>query len=249
LNSFIYINIENNIQLKKGLKGLRPNTLMPERATLENTLDYRRCSKCKRVKNPLEFLTEGNVFRTCNGCRERAWLRTHPISTWVDNLINSPAAVYVNDIPVSMNLSSSAAAASSTADYFGPEPEPEPESDDTEEEENSTQGSTIRDHWLNNGWGDMTAELLEPMTYDERCNIHICATTVVSRLNIVYICAKIHKYCGADPSLHNEETGTTEVGTILSEETIKVYLMERGGDFEVKLGDTWAEIRENIHCC
>jgi hypothetical protein len=40
-----------------------------------------------------------------------------------------------------------------------------------------------------------------------------------------------------------------EVGTVLSEETIDVYMKDRGGDFKVKLGDTWAEIRENIHCC
>jgi hypothetical protein len=26
-------------------------------------------------------------------------------------------------------------------------------------------------------------------------------------------------------------------------------MKDRGGDFKVKLGDTWAEIRENIHCC
>jgi hypothetical protein len=40
---------------------------------------------------------------------------------------------------------------------------------------------------LHDGWADMTAELLEPMTYNERCDIHICARTVVSRLNIEYI--------------------------------------------------------------
>jgi hypothetical protein len=224
---------------------------MPERATLENTLDPRRCSKCKRVKHSFEFITDGNVFRTCNSCRERAWLRTHPTSLWVNEVVNSTVFIRSSSAAAAsaVNLSSSAAAVSSTDDYFGPEPEPEPESDEKEEEkEHSTQSSTNRDHWLNNGWAAMTAELLEPMTYDERCAIHICATTVVSRLNIEYICKKIHKYCGPDP-LHLQEIGASEVRTILSEETIKVYLTNRGGDFEVKLGDTWAEIRENIHCC
>ena len=115
--------------------------------------------------------------------------------------------------------------------------------------ENSRGSSTVRDHWLHDGWYDMTAELLEPMTYNERCDIHICARTVVSRLNILYICEKIHSYCGLDPSSSNEEAGTADVGTVMSEETIDVYMKDRGGDFKVKLGDTWAEIRETIHCC
>jgi hypothetical protein len=118
--------------------------------------------------------------------------------------------------------------------------------------QNSRGSSTVRDHWLHDGWADMTAELLEPMTYDERCAIHICARTVVSRLNIEYICEKIHKYCDpCDPDLllPIEEINGAEVGTIMTEETIDVYMKDRGGDFKVKLGDTWAEIRENIHCC
>jgi hypothetical protein len=115
--------------------------------------------------------------------------------------------------------------------------------------ENSRGSSTTRDHWMFDGWKNMTAELLEPMTYAEKCAIHICGSTVVSRLNIEYMCEKIHLYCGPDPSIPNEETGDTDVGTVLSEESIDVYMKDRGGDFKVKLGDTWAEIRENIHCC
>ena len=57
----------------------------------------------------------------------------------------------------------------------GSNPESEPSS-----------SSTCRDHWLDDGWAKMTAELLEPMTYDERCAIHICQTTAVSRLNIFF---------------------------------------------------------------
>ena len=58
----------------------------------------------------------------------------------------------------------------------GSNPESEPSS-----------SSTCRDHWLDDGWANMTAELLEPMTYDERCAIHICQTTAVSRLNILLL--------------------------------------------------------------
>ena len=112
----------------------------------------------------------------------------------------------------------------------------------------SSASSTCRDHWLYDGWADMTAELLEPMSYDERCAIHICQTTAVTRLYIFFICEKIIKYCGRDPSLPFEETGSVEVGTIMDTETIEVHLPDRGAHFTVKLGDTWGEIRENIHC-
>ena len=40
------------------------------------------------------------------------------------------------------------------------------------------------DDFVRDGWAGMTAELLEPLTYDERCAIHIAMSTVVSRLNI-----------------------------------------------------------------
>ena len=113
----------------------------------------------------------------------------------------------------------------------------------------SPASSTIRDHWLLDGWADMTPELLEPMTFDERCAIHICMTTVVSRLNIFFITRQIHKYCGRDPSLPFDETGEVPVGTVMDEETIEVVLPDREGHFTVKLGDTWGEVRENLHCC
>ena len=38
--------------------------------------------------------------------------------------------------------------------------------------------------FLNDGWANMTAELLEPLMYEERCAIHIEINTVVTRLNI-----------------------------------------------------------------
>ena len=104
------------------------------------------------------------------------------------------------------------------------------------------------DDFVRDGWAGMTAELLEPMTYEERCAIRINLDTVVSRLNIFFICENIIRYCGPDPSVPIEETGSVEVGTIMGTETIEVHLPDRGAHFTVNLGDTWGEIRENIHC-
>ena len=96
---------------------------------------------------------------------------------------------------------------------------------------------TINDY-LNDGWANMTAELLESPTYEETCAIHIDMNTVVSRLNIFFIGQKIHKYCGPDPSLPIEQTGEVPVCTVLDTETIEVHLPDRGGHFTVNLGDT-----------
>jgi hypothetical protein len=35
----------------------------------------------------------------------------------------------------------------------------------------------------------------------------------------------------------------------MDRETIEVCMSERGGHFTVKLGDTWADVKEGIHCC
>ena len=105
------------------------------------------------------------------------------------------------------------------------------------------------DDFVRDGWAGMTAELLEPMSYEERCAIRINLNTVVSRLNIFFICENIIRYCVRDPSLRIEETGSVPVGTIMDTETIEVHLPDRGAHFTVKLGDTWRDIRENIHCC
>ena len=88
-------------------------------------------------------------------------------------------------------------------------------------------------------WALMTCEALDVLSYEEKKAIPINLTTVVSMLNIEFINEKIIKYCGNDQ----------ECKTIMDTETIRVWMTERGGDFEVKLGDTWAEVRENIHCC
>ena len=90
----------------------------------------------------------------------------------------------------------------------------------------------------------MTAELLEPLTYEERCAIHIDMNTVVSRLNIFFICERIIRYCGPDPI---DNTGSVEVGTIMDTETIEVHLPDRGGHFTVNLGDTWGDTREQTN--
>ena len=95
----------------------------------------------------------------------------------------------------------------------------------------------------------MTAELLATMTYDERCAIHIAMNTVVSKLNILFICENIIRYCGPDPSLPIEEAVTIEVGTFMCPETIEVHFPDRGGHVTVSLRDNWGDIRENIHCC
>ena len=105
------------------------------------------------------------------------------------------------------------------------------------------------DDYLTDEWANMTAELLETMTFEEKCEIPICMHTKVSRLNILFIGQKIHKYCEGDTRLPFEERGEVPVCTVLDTETIEVHLPDRGGHFTVKHGDTWADIRENIHCC
>jgi hypothetical protein len=99
--------------------------------------------------------------------------------------------------------------------------------------------STVREHWLVDGWADMTAELLNDMTYGQILQIHICATTRVSALNMFWIGEKILRYCGND----------LVVKTAVSSDEIEVWITERGGGFTVELGDTWFEIREQLHCC
>jgi hypothetical protein len=111
---------------------------MPESVTRENAADTRTCSKCKRRQYGFKFITSGRIFKTCNACREKAWLKTHPISLWVDEAVrrNMPQDESDTDnesVVVAVSTlfsSSSAAAASSSAEYFLEEPEPEPEPDD-----------------------------------------------------------------------------------------------------------------------
>ena len=104
------------------------------------------------------------------------------------------------------------------------------------------------DDYVRDEWADMTAELLESLTYEEKCAIRFNKDTVVTKLNILFMCQNIIRYCGPDPSVPIEETGSVPVGTIMGPETIEVHLPDRGAHFTVNIGDTWREIRENIHC-
>jgi hypothetical protein len=79
--------------------------------------------------------------------------------------------------------------------------------------------STVREHWIGDGWADMTEELMKPMTYEQKEQIHICATTIVSKLNMFWICEKIIRNCGNDLT----------VQTKLTKDKIEVYITERGG--------------------
>ena len=88
-------------------------------------------------------------------------------------------------------------------------------------------------------WALMTCEALDVLSYEEKKAIPINLTTVVSMLNIEFINEKIIKYCGDD----------VECKTIMDTGIIRVWLPEREGYFRVRLGDTWAKVRENIHCC
>ena len=116
---------------------------MPENARMGNMLFDRKCSKCKKVQQPLNFKTGNKVYMTCNTCRFKAYQRTHPLNTLFDfhrgqRTVNmstyfdtdseqeSPQIPDVMVVP--LLLSSSAAAAACSADcYFVEEPEPEPE--------------------------------------------------------------------------------------------------------------------------
>ena len=85
----------------------------------------------------------------------------------------------------------------------------------------------------------MTREALDLLSYEEKEAIPIKLNTVVSKSNIEFINEKIIKYCGED----------VDCNTIMDTETIRVWLPRREGYVEVILGDTWAKVRENIHCC
>ena len=88
-------------------------------------------------------------------------------------------------------------------------------------------------------WALMTSEALDLLSYEEKEAIPIKLNTVVSKCNLFFMCEKIIKYCGED----------VECKTVMDTEKIRVWLTRRDGYFEVKFGYTWAEVRENIHCC
>ena len=115
---------------------------MPEDIRFGNNLFERKCSKCKKMKEPQDYETRNVVYRTCNNCRFKAYQRTHPLSTFEDfnnrgyRVIDishyfdtdsnySEQAVIQEYATNVLAMSSSAAASAET--YFVEEPEPEPE--------------------------------------------------------------------------------------------------------------------------
>ena len=82
---------------------------MRESAMLYYGSDERNCSKCHKIKGIECFETAGNLFKTCNMCRDRARTLAHATTNHY------------------ANMSSSSAAASVSTSYFVAEPEPEPE--------------------------------------------------------------------------------------------------------------------------
>ena len=77
--------------------------------------DERNCSKCHKIKGIECFETAGNLFKTCNLCRDRARTLAHATTNHYANMSSSS--------------SSSAAAESVSTSYFVAEPEAEPEPD------------------------------------------------------------------------------------------------------------------------
>ena len=80
---------------------------------------------------------------------------------------------------------------------------------------------------------------VDMLSYDECCDIPTNPKTVVSEMNMFFVCEKIIKYCGDDAA----------VDTCVDIDTTEVWLTERGGHVKVKPGRAWAETRENIQCC
>ena len=123
---------------------------MPQIARIGNNLYDRKCSKCKKMKEPHDYELRNMVYQTCNHCRFKAYQRNHPNNTIADfqrgsavrsvdvsNYIDTDSNYSEQDVIqlihsdwVSM---SSSAAAASTDNYFvrEPEEEPEPENNNT----------------------------------------------------------------------------------------------------------------------
>ena len=107
-----------------------------------NNLFERKCSKCKKMKEPEEYETRNVVFRTCNNCRFKAYQKGHPLSTvedfnnrgyrvidisrYFDTDSNYSEQAVIQEYATNVLAMSSSAAASAET-YFVEEPEPEPE--------------------------------------------------------------------------------------------------------------------------
>ena len=113
---------------------------MPENARFGNNLFDRKCSKCKKMKEPQDYELRNIVYRTCNHCRFKAYQRIHPLNNIADFNRGTARIVDVNyyfdtdseqeiitQITNTALLSMSSSAAASSDNYFVEEPEPEPE--------------------------------------------------------------------------------------------------------------------------
>ena len=117
---------------------------MPQNARIGNNLYDRRCSKCKKMKEPHDYELRNMVYQTCNQCRFKAYQRNHPLNNIADFYRGTARIVFVgNDTDsnydeqeiiqeynntVLLSMSSSAAACSDNYVVREPEEEPEPNS-------------------------------------------------------------------------------------------------------------------------
>ena len=113
---------------------------MPQNARIGNNLYDRRCSKCKKMKEPHDYELRNMVYQTCNQCRFKAYQRNHPLNNIADFYRGTARVVFVgndtdsnySDMEMLQILNSDVLAMSSSAaacsdNYFVREPEEEPE--------------------------------------------------------------------------------------------------------------------------
>ena len=118
---------------------------MVQNVRFGENLNDRKCSKCKKTKEPQDFELRNLVYRTCNHCRFKAYQRMHPLNNIIDfnrggnrvvdiggDTDSEPSVrerIQIFEMRFQSPPSSSSSAAASSENYFGPEPEPEPEPD------------------------------------------------------------------------------------------------------------------------
>ena len=57
---------------------------MVQNVRFGENLNDRKCSKCKKTKEPQDFELRNLVYRTCNQCRFKAYQRMHPLNNIAD---------------------------------------------------------------------------------------------------------------------------------------------------------------------
>jgi hypothetical protein len=128
----------------------------------------RQCSSCKVIRCEILFWDSkgGKSFKTCELCRNSK------------NKYRDKKRVEEKETSIKSKSSSSSEEQASSSG--------EPASSSTDEKPEST----VREPWLVDGWKDMTEERLCTMTCEDKELIHICATTKVTALNMIYTCGK-----------------------------------------------------------